>query len=132
MTHDVTYLEWVWDPDAQQLFQRPWSERNLDGANTWGLHLEYQRPLAAAGWRIGWVGTANRMSQPETGNYELMGIPSDPGHSYAYNLGIGIARAFGAAAFGMDLIYEPIWSDTWARAATPIETLRGDTIPAGG
>lgn len=132
MTHDVTYLEWVWDPDAQQPFQRPWSEHNSDGATTWGLHLEYQRPLAAAGWRIGWVATANRISQPDAGNYELLGVPSDPGRSYAYNLGIGIARTSGAAAFGIDLIFEPIWSDTWARAATPIETLLGDTIPAGG
>jgi len=132
MTHDVTYLEWFWDPGTQQSAQRAWSDHNLEGTSTWGLHVEYQRPLAASGWRIGWVATGNRMSHPTIANYEIMNIPRDPGHSYAYNLGIGISRTVGAATFGLDAIYEPIWSNTWAEAAAPVETLRGDTIPAGG
>src|SRR5207247_475772 len=53
-------------------------------------------------------------------------------HSHAYNLGIGFSRTTGPATFGLDAIYEPIWSETWAEAEAPTETVLGDTIPAGG
>ncbi|MBI1967307.1 MAG: hypothetical protein HYS40_04905 [Gemmatimonadetes bacterium] len=132
MTHDVTYLDWFWDPGTQQVLLRPRVERNLDRTNTWGLHLEYERPLTAPGWRIGWLATGNRMSHPKIPNYEIMNIPRDPGHSNAYNFGIGISKQRGAATFGIDAIYEPIWSTTWADALAPITTRLGDTIPAGG
>lgn len=132
MTHDVTYLEPFWDPGTQQVLQRPRMERNLDRTHTWGLHLEYERPLAAKGWRIGWLATANRMSHPKIPNYEIMSIPRDPGHSSAFNLGVGVSRTRGPSTFGMDVVYEPIWSYTWADAAAPIEAVGGDTIPAGG
>jgi len=33
---------------------------------------------------------------------------------------------------GLDLVYEPIWSRTWAEAAAPTVTLAGDTIPTSG
>lgn len=131
MTQDVTYLDWFWDPGTQQAAQRPRVEHNLDRTNTWGLHLEYERPLTATGWRIGWLATGNLMSHPKIPNYEIMNIPRDPGHSYAFNAGIGISRTHGPATFGIDAIYEPIWSNTWAEAAAPIETRLGDTIPAG-
>ena len=61
-----------------------------------------------------------------------MNIPRDPGHSHAYQLGIGVARGNGPATFGLDAVYEPIWSDTWAAAAAPTQTAGGDTIPLGG
>lgn len=132
MTHDVTYLDWFWDPGTQQATQRPRVEENLDRTNTWGLHLEYERPLSESGWRIGWLATGNVMSHPKIPNYEIMNIPRDPGHSYAFNLGIGISRTNGPSTFGVDAIYEPIWSTTWAEALAPIETRLGDTIPANG
>lgn len=132
MTHDVIYFDWVWDPGTQRQVQRPRLEQNLDYTNTWGLHLEYERPLTTTGWRIGWVATANRMSHPKIPNYEIMSIPRDPGDSYAYNFGIGLSKARGPAKFGMDLIFEPIRSHTWADAAEPVVTELGDTIPAGG
>jgi hypothetical protein len=132
MTHDVIYLEPFWDPVTQGVLQRPRVEYNLDRTNTWGLHLEYERPLAPSGWRIGWLATVNRMSHPKIPNYEIMSIPRDPGHSSAFNAGVGISRTFGPATFGIDAIYEPIWSHTWADAAAPIVTRLGETIPAGG
>jgi hypothetical protein len=132
MTHDVTYLDPFWDPGSQRVLRRPRLEQNLDRTNTWGLHFEYERPLPAPGWRIGWLATVNRMSHPKIPNYEIMSIPRDPGHSSAYNVGIGIARAYGPATFGIDAIYEPIWSHTWADAAVPMATRLGETIPAGG
>lgn len=130
--HDVTYLDFFWDPGTQQVLQRARVEHNLDRTRTWGLHVEHERPLASSGWRIGWLATANRMSHPKIPNYEIMSIPRDPGHSSAFNLGVGVSRAHGSSTFGVDLIYEPIWSYTWADAAAPIETVNGDTIPAGG
>src|SRR5205085_12327021 len=74
----------------------------------------------------------NLMSHPKIPNYEIMSIPRDPGHSHAYQVGIGVARTNGPATFGLDAVYEPIWSETYAAAAAPTETAAGDTIPLGG
>jgi hypothetical protein len=132
-THDVFYLDTFWDPGSQQVRQRPRLERNLDQTRTWGFHVEYEHPLPGVGWRLGWLATVNRMDHPKIPNYEIMNIPRDPGHSSAFNVGIGIARGSAASpTFGIDLIYEPIWSYTWADAEAPIETRLGGTIPAGG
>lgn len=132
MTHDVSYIDTFWDPGTQQFMQRPRLERNLDRTTTWGLHLAYEHPIPAPGWRLGWIGTVNRKSHPKIPNYEIMNIPRDPGHSSAFNLGIGISRTHKASTFGIDAIYEPIWSHTWADSEDPIETIRGDTIAPGG
>ncbi len=132
MTHDVFYLDLFWDPGAQQTTQRPRMERNLDRTRIWGLHLEYERPLPAPGWQIGFVGTANRMSHPKIPNYEIMNIPRDPGNSSAFNVGVGVSRQYRLSTFGVDVIYEPIWSHTWADSDIPVETNAGDIIPPGG
>ncbi|HLB82588.1 MAG TPA: hypothetical protein VJJ54_05815 [Gemmatimonadales bacterium] len=132
MAQNVTYSEFFWDPGSQRVQQRSRVQGELDHTNTWGLQLQYERPLAASGWRIGWVATGNLMSHPKLPNYTIMNIPRDPGHSHAYQLGIGVARGNGPATFGLDAVYEPIWSDTWAAAAAPTQTAGGDTIPLGG
>jgi len=135
MTHDVAFLDWLWDPDTQQLRSQTRMDQNKDYADIWGLHLEYERPLSVAGWRIGWLATANRMSHPKLPNYEIRSVQvirRDPGTSYAFNAGLGIARTHGPATFGVDVIYEPIWSHTWADAEGPAPTAGGDTIPTGG
>jgi len=137
MTHDVTYQDLFWDPATQRTSTVPRLEENLDETLAWGLHVAYQRPLRQSGWRWGWLATANRMSHPQMPNYEVVNvgispIPWDPGHSHAYNLGVGISRVTGPVRFGIDAIYEPIWSYTWGEAATPIATRTGGTIPIGG
>lgn len=132
MTHNVTYVELVWDPGTQQFVQRPRREVNLDRTNTWGVHVEHERPLGRSGWRIGGLATANRMSHPKIPNYEIVNIPRDPGHSTAFNLGLGLSRVRGATTFGLDVIFEPVRSHTWAEAAGPMLTAGGDTITAGG
>ncbi len=132
MTHDVTYLDFFWDPTLRIQRPTPRVEHNVDRTNVWGLHLAYERPLAREGWRLGTILTGNLMSHPKIPNYEIMNIPRDPGHSYAYNIGIGVGNVTETGRFGMDLIYEPIWSNTWAEAATPIETQGGALIPVGG
>jgi hypothetical protein len=132
MTHDVLYFDRTWDPATQRAVWTPRLEHNPDWTDIWGLHLEYERPLSAPGWRIGWLATANRMSHPKIPNYEIMSIPRDPGYSSAFNFGVGLSRTHGGATFGFDVIYEPIWSDTWADAAEPVATRTGAIIPKGG
>jgi hypothetical protein len=132
MTHDVTYLDFFWDPTLRATRPRPRFEHNPDRTNTWGLHFQYQRPLADSGRRIGAILTANRMSHPKIPNYEIMAIPRDPGYSTAFNFGVGLSQTEGPLTFGIDAIVEPIWSHTWADAEAPVATNGGGTIPAGG
>lgn len=137
MEHD--FVETVWEPvpvDTLPEEQWPWQPRLVESTErdrtlTWGLHMNYVHPLAADGWRVGGLLTANRKSHPEIPNYTLMSIPRDPGDSWAYDLGVGISKRTGSAVFGVDFIYEPIRTQTWADAAGPVATAAGDTIPAG-
>ena len=120
MTHEVMYLRYEWNEALQQSIPETRTEHNLDQTNTWGLHLGYVQPLGPDGWRIGGVLTSNRKSHPKIPNYELMNIPRDPGTTWAYNAGLGLARTVQKTTFGVDVLYEPIRSDTWVEAATPI------------
>ncbi len=134
-THDVTYLDQFWDPANQQFGQRVRTEQNLDQTNNWGLQLEYRHPLRAPGWRLGWLATTNLMSHPKLPNYQIQqvqSIPRDPGNSEALNLGVGVSKTADRSTFGLDLIYEPIWSHTWADAVEATTTTSGRTIPVGG
>jgi len=135
MTQDATYLDFFWDPGAQQSLQRARVERNLDYTDTWGMHLQFERPLADSVWRLGWIATMNRMSHPKIPNYQveqIMNIPRDPGDSYAFNLGVGVSKVKDRTTFGLDVIYEPIWSHTWADSPTPVVDILGNTIAPGG
>ena len=132
MTHDVTFFDALWDPGTQQFAQSPRRERNRDFSKRWGAQVKYERPLTASGWRIGWLATANRTSQPNTPTTDLLNIPQDPGHANAYELGVGVSRSYGPSLFGMDVVYQPIWSTTWAEASAPTATSGGDVIPLGG
>ena len=132
MTHEVTFLDVFWDPGTQQFFQSSRLERNRDFSKRWGVQVKYERPLAASEWRIGWLATFNRISQPNTPNSDVLNIPQDPGRATAYELGVGVSRAYGPSVFGMDVVYQPIWSTTWAEAQTPVVTVGGGTIPVGG
>ncbi len=134
-THNVLYVDQFWDPGLQQFVPELRSDQNLDHTNTWGAQLKYQMPLAPPGWRIGWVATLNRATHPKLPNYDITNvaiIPWDPGRSYAYNLGVGLSKVMGPSTFGVDAIYEPIRSYTWADAVAPTATLGGDTIGIGG
>jgi len=132
MTHTVTYLDLFWDPANQTFIQAARVEGNLDRASTTGLHLAYRRPLTASGWRIGWVGTANFVANPRIARNDVVTIPRDQGRSAAYDVGVGFAKLSGPGRFGVDLVYEPIWSTSWAVADAPAVTDLGDTIPVGG
>jgi len=124
MTHDVHFTTTTWLPSGgQQVTTR--SEHNVDETTIWGAHTQYVQPVGDDGWRIGLLATANRLSHPKIPNYQIQNIPRDPGTTYGMDLGIGLSRAVGATTFGVDVIEEPMVSDTWGTAA-------GDTLVVGG
>ena len=132
MRHDVTYQNWRWDPVTRQGTMQIREETNLDRTRTWGAHAGYVQPLGREGVRLGVVVTGNHKSHPKIPNYEIMNIPRDPGFSWAYNLGVGVSRTDGPATVGAELIYEPIWSETWADSDTTVRSRTGRVIEPGG
>jgi hypothetical protein len=107
-------------------------EQNLDQTHTWGLHAGSMIPLGSHDTRAGLIFTVNKKSHPKIPNYELMNIPRDPGDTWAFNFGGGISHTSERNMVAMDLIYEPIWSHTWADAADAVTTWQQVVIPAGG
>ena len=136
MTHDVTFAEAFYDPTSRAILSRPRVERNLDRTNTWGMHLAWQRPVGDSGWRIGAFATGNLLSHPKLPDYQIVDVvrpvPWDPGHSAAYNVGVGVAQHKGPSTFALDVIYEPIVTHTWGEAPSDLATLDNQTILAGG
>ena len=131
MTHDVTYVETIFDSTVGWWEPQTRVETNLDQTRTTGLHVNYRLPVAP-GWTLGLVGTGNYKDHPKIPNYDLANIPRDPGTTWAYNLGLGLAHRDGPATFAAEAIVEPIRSHTWAEAAVPTTTTGGFVIPAGG
>ncbi|GJQ21675.1 MAG: hypothetical protein HBSIN02_20300 [Bacteroidia bacterium] len=102
-----------------------------DKTLAYGLHLEYSQPLNAV-WRIGGILTGTIKTHPKIPNYELMNIPRDPGNSTAWNVGIGLSSKGSSAMFGIDVVYEPVKSETWAEEEVlvmPVEEMYGDFAP---
>ncbi len=130
MTHEITNITWTccipepWVPVRQV-------ETNFDRTNTWGLHFGYRRPISDHGWTAGAIVTANRKTHPKIPDYEIMNIPRDPGDSWAWNFGVGLSRELGPTRFAVDMIWEPIWSNTWADADTTLVSPLGHTIVKG-
>jgi len=135
MKHDVTYVDLLWAPGAPDDSPLPLlvtrNEENLDHTDTWGAHLAYRRPLSAPGWRIGWSLTGNWKDHPKIPNYEIQNIPRDPGNTRAYGVGVGLSKVQGPTRFGVDLVLEPIRSETWADAASDTTSVTGEVIKAG-
>ena len=133
MTHNVSYIEWgdldtlTWQRES---FLR--EEVNQDRSRTWGANISYHQSIGEDGWRLGGTLTGNRKSHPKIPNYELMNIPRDPGFSNAFDFGLGIAKLTESTVFGIDVVFQPAMSETWAEADGPTATVKGDTIPDGG
>lgn len=125
MTH--TMERWVVTEDGNGAFQ---SHEEYDKTVGWAVRAGYRQPLNE-GWHLGGQLTGNWKRHPKIPNYDLMQIPRDPGSSSAYQIGMGVARERGSARYGLDLIYEPIWSHTWANALEDTETPSGDVVEAG-
>lgn len=138
MQHNVTYVEWV-PVDTTVPDTIPWEwqrevrvERNLDQTRTWGGQVGYRQPMGQAGWQVGGILTANRKNHPKIPNYELVNIPRDPGHSTALEIGAGVAKLAGATTFGVDVVFQPAWSETWAEAEADTVSASGTPIASGG
>ena len=131
MTHEVHYLDWIWHQDWEIGEEVSRMERNLDQTNTSGLHLGFTQPLTRSGWRLGVATTVNRKLHPKIPNYEIQNIPRDPGDSWAYDFGVGIAKTGERATYGIDLVLEPISSYTWADAASDTVGSTGNLVRAG-
>jgi hypothetical protein len=130
MEHDVRYLDWRWDPQRRRTIVTERVEENLDQTRTTGLQLILTAPVGEA-WRAGPIFTVNRKSHPKIPNYDLMSIPRDPGHSWAFDIGAGLGHERGPLTFGVDVIYEPVWSETWAEAADTVRTAGGVLLKEG-
>ena len=136
MTHDVHwpgFRQFVGPGVFTDVAER--SENHRDHTTKWGAHSEYSRPVGAEGWKLGVLGTVNRLSHPKIPDYrinDVITVPRDPGHTWAYNAGLGMSRVMGKATFGFDVVLEPMFSTTWAEAARDTVSARGVTIPKGG
>jgi hypothetical protein len=130
MEHDVSYLDWSWDPLNRRPIVRERVEENHDRTNTTGLQVVLTAPVGEF-WRAGPIFTVNRKTHPKIPNYDLASIPRDPGHSWAFDLGAGLGHERGPLSFGVDVIYEPVWSETWAEAADTVRTTGGTLLRAG-
>ncbi len=130
MDHDVTYLEWRFDPNTYLVEVIERVEENSDRTRTTGLHAAFTAPVGE-GWRAGSLFTVNRKKHPAIPNYDLANIPRDPGDSWAYNLGVGLGHQRGPLRFGVDVVYEPVWSETWAEAGDTIRTAGGTLLEPG-
>lgn len=131
MVHDVTYEDWISDPLIDSFTWETRKEKNKDRTKTYGLHLGYRKPVTTSGWDFGVFLTGNWKTHPKIPNYDIMRIPRDPGNSSAYHIGFGLARSKGRAKFGFDVIFEPIWSNTWAEAIEEMETPSGGMLYPG-
>jgi hypothetical protein len=105
-------------------------EENKDRTHTLGLHLGYTQQILGSAWKWGGIFTANRKMHPKIPNYTLMSIRRDPGDSWAFNFGLGLSGSANGTTVGIDFIYEPIWSHTWADAAEPVFVDDSRTIMA--
>lgn len=134
MTHDVHYTTWRWDSVAKRQVSSERDEHNVDGSRMWGLHSEYSQPVGREGWRLGFLGTVNRLWHPKIPDFilgESRTVPRDPGDSWAGNLGVGVGRTIAGTTVGAELVYEPIRSTTWANAERDTTVVGGGTLRAG-
>jgi len=131
MGQSVAYIDQVWDPALQQTVQQLRIENNRDNSATWGVDLRYRRPLNDSGWTVGWLLTANRVSNSHVPDYDVLGITRGAGRSSAADIGVGFSKTRGPGTFAIDLMVEPIASTTWGVAGGPAVTALGDTLPAG-
>ena len=136
MTHDVhwpAFTRWTAPNTAVSVPER--NEHNRDKTTRWGAHSEYSRPVGSQGWKLGLLGTVNRLSHPKIPDYrinEVITVPRDPGHTWAYNAGLGMSRTIGKATLAFDAVIEPIYSTTWAEAARDTVSASGKAIAKGG
>ena len=112
LNHEAHFMEFIWDPALR--FQVPQDHMEAGGerSRVLGAQLKYEQPIADSGWRAGALFAANRGEQPQVPHNPILNVPLAPGHSSAFNVGVGVAKAARFGRFGIDAIYEPIWERT--------------------
>ncbi len=130
MAHTVTYQDWVW-VNGQPTPRPPRLEYNADKTTAYGAHLGYRTPVPQSRWQLAGFMTANTKTHPKIPNYNFSHIPRDPGNSWAMAFGVGALFADSATLLSLDLTYMPIWTSTWAEAASPLTSRTGTSIPVG-
>lgn len=140
MTHDVTTVTWALTDSTQWRFTPAVAQESHSSvSDTWGAHVRYAQPLSDTGWRAGGILTVNRKSHPHIPTYDLTAvnlperppIPRDPGNSWAFDIGAGLAYEEGPTTFAIDVVHEPATSDTWADDVVDVTAADGSVIPAG-
>ena len=131
MVHDVRYGS-VWSGTIEQ---------NHDDSRMTGLHAGYTRPSEYdPELRVGFALSLNVKDMPKIPEYELpvgtsavaAAIPRDPGLTWAWNLGAGLSKHTGPLTFGVELVFEPVKSNTWAETEDGVHDYLGRWIPPGG
>ena len=110
--HDAGFTDQFWDPAQRRTFGRPRTEHKGELTDTWGLQMEYERPVLDSSWRVGLTMTGNRIWHGRIPTFEVFEGLGSTGQSTAFNAGVGIARLFKPFVVGADFIYEPITSST--------------------
>ena len=131
LTQDVHYTTSVWDQTTRTTTVTQRLDHNDDRTTIWGLHTQFSRPIGTDGWRMGLIATSNRLSHPKIPNYQFVNIPRDPGTTYGFNLGVGIARLLAGSTVGIDFVEEPMFSTTWGTAARDTAIVGGGVLHAG-
>ncbi len=112
-SHEVTYNSPYWFWESRIIGYR--TEYNKDESKGWVIHTKYNNSISDE-VKIGGIFTVNWKEHPKIPNYALANIPRDPGSSTAYNIGFGVAESGKRTTLGLEYIYEPITSYTWADA----------------
>ena len=131
VAHDVHFTFWNWDAVNRTMVRTEREDHNLDQTNISGLHARYYRPVGTEGWRVGGILTANRLAHPKIPNYVIQNVPRDPGTTWGYDVGIGAANVAGPMRFFVDVVLEPLTSETWADLPRDTTAANGTIIPAG-
>jgi hypothetical protein len=115
-SHEVIYDNPIWFlADVRPGMSMYRTELNKDESNSWVVHTKYNHNINNK-WRVGTVFIVNWKEHPKIPNYSLANIPRDPGNSTAYNIGAGFTYSGERTTIGLEYIYEPISSYTWAEA----------------
>jgi hypothetical protein len=140
MTHDVRYVEWRWECDRSRPPQdqpgcmtptvRSWDERNEDRTVTWGTNLRYSQAIDEVS-RFGFLIAGSTKNHPKIPNYNIVNIPRDPGNSTVFNFGAGVSHVDGPVSAGLDVIFEPGRSHTWAFADSVTKLPSGAELQPG-
>ncbi len=132
MLHEVRTIEWIFQTQLGRPTPMTSFEENLDRTRTTGFQVGWQTPLADTTATFGLALTANRKSHPKIPNYRVANIPRDPGNSTAFALSAGLSRQNGPSTVGMEVVWNPARSHTWAEAEAPTPVPGGGVIPTGG